>query len=130
MDDEIRLDEPLPHTVIAGIRALYEPPQEPGYWSALERRIRERVAADGAPAQWWQVIGRWGRTGIVAAAAVLVFAIVGALLLHARADELRTAYESATQPVPAESVTVPAGALSERDGPDQRGATFRDVISP
>jgi hypothetical protein len=54
---------------------------------------------------------------------------VGALLLQAHNQEMRTAYESATQPSITEQVSVPAGALSERDGPDTRGATFRDVIS-
>lgn len=125
-NDETRLEEPLEPKVVAAVGALYEPPGGDAYWPALEARIRARLAA---PVRWWQVVGGWGRSGLVAAAAVIVAALVGALMLRAHAAEVRTAYESVTRPVPAESIAVPAGALSERDGPDQRGATFRDVIS-
>lgn len=89
-----------------------------------------RVAdAADVSARWWVVVGGWARSSLAVAAAALVAAIVGALLLHARNQELRTAYESATQPAVVDSIAIPSGALSERDGPDTRGATFRDVIS-
>jgi hypothetical protein len=127
-DDYIKLDEPLRDNVIAATRDIYAPPSGDAYWSALEMRIMARIA-DSAAGRWWMVVGGWARGGLVAAAAVIVAAVVGALLLQAHDQEMRTAYESATQPSITEQVTVPAGALSERDGPDTRGATFRDVIS-
>lgn len=127
-DNQIRLDEPLPQDVIAAARDIYAPPSGDAYWSALESRIMARIG-DSAAGRWWMVVGGWARSGLVAAAAIIVATVVGALLLQAHNQEMRTAYESATQPSITEQVSVPAGALSERDGPDTRGATFRDVIS-
>lgn len=127
-DSQIRLEEPLPDDVIAGARVMYAPPAGDAYWNALETRIVARIA-DSAAGRWWMVVGGWARGGLVAAAAIVVATVVGALLLQAHNQEMRTAYETATQPSITEQVTVPTGALSERDGPDTRGATFRDVIS-
>lgn len=129
-DDAAELGRPLEPRVVRAVRSLYAPPGGEGYWAALEARVMARVAASAsASARWWQIVGGWGRIGVVAAAAALVAAVVGTLLVRAHLAEQRTAFESATHPAVAESVAVPAGALSERDGPDQRGATFRDVIS-
>lgn len=127
-DNQIRLDEPLPNRVIATVRDMYAPPGGDAYWSTLESRIMARIG-DSAAGRWWMVVGSWARGGLVAAAAIIVATVVGALLIQAHDQELRTAYESATQPSITQQVAVPAGALSERDGPDTRGATFRDVIS-
>jgi hypothetical protein len=127
-DNQIRLDEPLPNDVIAATRDIYAPPAGDAYWSALESRIMTRIG-DSAAGRWWMVVGSWARGGLVAAASIIVAAVVGALLVQAHDQEMRTAYESATQPSITEQVSVPAGALSERDGPDTRDATFRDVIS-
>ncbi|MES2359566.1 MAG: hypothetical protein V4529_14625 [Gemmatimonadota bacterium] len=127
-DNQIRLDEPLPDKVIATVRDMYAPPDGDAYWSVLESRIMARIG-DSAAGRWWMVVGSWARGGLVAAAAIIVAAVVGALLIQAHDRDLRTAYESATQPSITQQVTVPTGALSERDGPDTRGATFRDVIS-
>lgn len=127
-DNEMRLNEPLPAPVLEAVRAAYAPPAGEAYWSSLEARIMARIA-DSSTGRWWVVLGTWARGGLVAAAAVIIAAVVGLLMLHARDQELRTAYESATRPPVAESIAVPSGALSERDGPDTRGATFRDVIS-
>jgi adenine/guanine phosphoribosyltransferase-like PRPP-binding protein len=127
-DNQIRLDEPLPEDVIAATRDIYAPPAGGAYWSALETRIMARIS-DSTAGRWWMVVGGWARSGLVAAAAVIVATVVGALLVQAHNQEVRTAYESATQPSITETLTVPEGALSERDGPDTRDATFRDVIS-
>ncbi len=127
-DNQIRLDEPLPDEVIAAARGLYAAPAAETYWRALESRIMARIG-EGASGRWWMVVSGWARSGLVAAAAIIVATVVGVLLLQAHNQETRTAYESATQPTISEQISVPAGALSERDGPDTRGATFRDVIS-
>lgn len=125
--DELRLNDPLPEPVLDATRTLYAPPDGEAYWASLEARIMARIA-DSASARWWMVVGGWARSSLAVAAAAVVAAVVGALMLHARNQELRTAYESAQQTV-ADSIAIPSGALSERDGPDTRGATFRDVIS-
>jgi hypothetical protein len=127
-DNQIKLDEPLPQKVNVAMGDLYAPPGGDAYWSALETRIMASIA-DSAAGRWWMVVGSWARSGLVAAAAIIVAAVVSALLVHAHDQEMRTAYESASQPSITQTLTIPTGALSERDGPDSRGATFRDVIS-
>ena len=127
-NNEIRLEEPLPEDVIAAGRDIYAPPGGGAYWSILESRIMARIS-DSSAGRWWMVVGGWARSGLVAAAAIIVATIVGALLLQAHNQEARTAYDSLSQPTVTESLTVPEGALSERDGPNTRDATFRDVIS-
>lgn len=118
------LDAPLPATTVGALRALYAPPRNPAYWTALEAGIVARLAAP----QWWQILDEWRRAGLVAAAAV--FAVVGALMMHTRAAELRTAYDAVTaSPAPPGALTLPAAALSEDEGPDVREVTFRDVLS-
>src|SRR5665213_1712121 len=96
-DNQIRLDEPLPDDVIATARDIYAPPSGDAYWSALETRIMARIG-DSAAGRWWMVVGGWARGGLVAAAAIIVATVVGALLIQAHNQEMRTAYESATQP--------------------------------
>lgn len=127
-DNQIQLNEPLPDDVLRAVRDMYAPPDGEAYWSALESRIMARIG-EAAAGRWWMVVGGWARSGLVAAAAIIVATVVGMLLLQARTQETRTAFEAATQPTITEQISVPAGALSERDGPDTRGATFRDVIS-
>ena len=126
MDNEMQLNQPLPAGVVVMVRTMYAPPGAQSYWALFESRIMERIAKTPTTS-WWQVLDRWARAELVAAAAVL--AIVGALLMRANAAELRSAYDAAIGPVVVESLSIPAGALSERDGRDVRGATFGDVIS-
>jgi hypothetical protein len=127
-DNQIGFDEPLPDEVIAAGRDLYAPPAGSAYWEALESRIMARLG-DSAAGRWWMVVGGWARSGLVAAAAIIVATVVGVLLLQAHNQEASTVYEAVAQPTITETLSVPAGALSERDGPDSRDATFRDVIS-
>ena len=127
MSEEIKINEPLPPDVVDAVREAYAPPSDPGYWTGLESRIMSSL---GRPAgRWWVVVGDWAHGSMIAAAAAIVAVVVGALLIHAHDAEMRVAYESATRPTVAESIAVPTGALSELDGPETRGATFRDVIS-
>jgi len=127
-DNEIKLDEPLPDDVIIAARDMYAPPGGDTYWSVLESRIMAGIA-DSAAGRWWMVVGSWARSGMLAAAAIIVASLVSALLVHAHNQEMRTAYESVSQPTITETMSVPSAALSERDGPDSRDATFREVIS-
>jgi hypothetical protein len=126
MDNEIQLDQPLPDGVITAVRAVYAAPDATSYWTLLESRIMTRVS-QMPMTSWWQVLDRWARAELIAAAAVLT--IVGALFMRANRTELKSAYDAVGVPATVESFSVPAGALSERDGPEVRGATFSDVIS-
>ena len=127
--DELRLYEPLPEPVLEATRALYSPPAEGTYWEMLDARIMARVIADARTVgDWWQILGGWARGGLIAAAAVL--AIVATLLLHERSADMRATFQAGiSSAVPTDQIVVPAGALSERDDPDSRGATFHDVIA-
>lgn len=127
-DNQIRLDEPLSDDVIVVVRDMYAPPKGDAYWSALESRIMASIA-DSAAGRWWMVVGGWARGGLAVAAAIIVATVVSALLTQAHNQQMRTAYESASRPSITQTMSVPTGALSERDGPDSRGATFREVIS-
>jgi len=130
MDNEVRLDHPLPDEMLDTVRALYAGPSDESYWASLESRVMANVARNaigqaGPRREWWQVVNSWSRVGLAAAAAVLL--AMGALLMRSHAEEIRSAYDTITKPTPAESL-VPAGALGEREGSDSRDATFRDVI--
>ena len=39
----------------SALRALYAAPDSPGYWSALEQRIIDRIARGEALDSWWPV---------------------------------------------------------------------------
>jgi hypothetical protein len=125
-ENELQFDNTLPKRVIETTRALYAPPGGESYWSALEAKIMARIATT-PPVRWWQVLGGWARVGLVAAAAILMIATM--LLTQAtNRQEIWAAYDEVIHPV-AEPLPIPAGVLSEWDGLEARGATFRDVIS-
>jgi hypothetical protein len=126
MGQEIQFDQPLPARVVGAMRTLYAPPQGASYWVSLESRVMAQVVRTPMMS-WWQVLDRWARMELVAAAAVLV--VVGALFMRANNTELRTAYDAVIGPVVTETFSIPAGALGERTGADLRGAIFSDVIS-
>ena len=126
MGTEIPFDQPLPAQAVSALRTLYAIPADESYWDALEARIMAQIAR--APmVSWWQVLDRWVRAEMVAAAAVLV--VASALMMRANATELRVAYDEAIAPAISETLSIPAGALGERSGSDLHGAIFSDVIS-
>jgi hypothetical protein len=138
MDNEVKLDHPLPDDVIGAARELYAAPASDAYWAGLHSQVMARVAENAGSGrvpsgvvaiggrEWWQVVTGWSRIGLAAAAAVLI--ALGALLLRSHNQEIRSAAAPAVKPAPVESL-VPSGALGEREGSDSRDATFRDVIA-
>ena len=70
---------------------LYAAPQDEAYWDELQARIMRRVRGASEEGAWWMVLNHWARAG--AAAAVLIAALAGALLVQHRAHEARLAYE-------------------------------------
>ncbi len=125
-DNELPFDQPLPERVIDMTRTLYAAPGGDAYWTSLEAKVMARLATT-APARWWQVLGGWARGGIVAAAAILVI-VTMLLAQNSTRHEVWTAYDEAVHPV-AEPLPIPSGVLTEWDGLEARGETFRDVIS-
>jgi len=113
------------------LREVYAPPAEGAYWDALETRIMARIAHHRdaiIPVNWWSDLAGWSAPGMAAAA--LLFVAAGMLWSRQNADELRTTYEAATDPVNSD---VLPGALqvvtAPTDGASQREATFRYVLS-
>ena len=108
------------------LRAHYAAPADPAYWAGLEARVLARVrqGADATP-EWWQLLGRWARTGAVAAAVTAVAA--AAALVQLRAADARLAFEAVVETTPALPVTAVARTA---DTPaDGREATLRYVIT-
>lgn len=59
---------------IAGaLRSIYAAPTDESYWSTLERRIMDAVAAERAR-EWWSYFPGWVRLGLTAAAAAALIA--------------------------------------------------------
>jgi hypothetical protein len=113
------------------LREVYAPPAEGAYWDGLETRIMARIAHHRdaiIPVNWWSDLAGWTAPGMAAAA--LLFVAAGMLWSRQNADELRTTYEAATEPVASD---VLPGALqvvtAPTDGASQREATFRYVLS-
>lgn len=125
-ENELKFDNPLPDRVINATRTLYAPPGGEAYWATLEAKVMARITT-AAPIRWWQVLGGWARGGIVAAAAILVIVSM-VLARETNRHEVWTAYEEVVHPI-AEPLPIPSGVLSEWDGLEARGETFRDVIS-
>ena len=78
------------------LRALYAAPDTPGYWSALEQRIIDRIAGGESLDAWWYVPTQWARLGLIAAGFALI--VAGSLFLRSRADQREMAYESVVGP--------------------------------
>lgn len=117
---------------IAGlIRGLYAPPAEGAYWNGLEGRIMANIARHRSsliPVNWWSDLANWTGPGLAAAA--LLFVAAGMLWSRENDEEMRTAYETVTEPVGSD---VLPGAVqvvtAPHDGSSQREATFRYVLS-
>jgi hypothetical protein len=125
MDNEVRLDQPLPDDVVAEMRTLYAGPSDLAYWASLETRVMAEITANSqrtASRHHWS----WVQTGLAAAVAILI--AMGTLLVRSHAAEIRAVYDSMMKPTTAESLASPKGALGEREGSDTRDATLRDVI--
>jgi hypothetical protein len=92
---------------------LYAAPADEAYWNDLHGRILRRVRSGADDGAWWVVLSHWARAG--AAAAVLVAALAGALLMQHQATEARMAYEAMLHESPVYSLhmaTRPEGSTS------------------
>lgn len=104
-------------TLTQALRAIYAPPSGDAYWMTLEQRIMTGLDAEEA---WYTVSDHWLRTGLVAAAAMLV--VAGALFVRAQTRlDRRMAYENAVEVEGLES------ALAQREPLSQEQATLRKL---
>jgi hypothetical protein len=112
--------EPQDPRITAALRALFAPPNDPAYWSALEASVLARVAEDE---DWTAPFARWMSAGLIAAA--LATLIVGAALVRTHEVEAREMATLLETPV-----SFPARVAAEITEPDGREATLRYVIEP
>ncbi len=59
--------------ITGALRGMYAAPTDDSYWTALERRIIDAVAAERAR-EWWSWFPGWVRMGLTAAAAAALIA--------------------------------------------------------
>jgi hypothetical protein len=78
------------------LRALYAAPDSAGYWSALERRIMDRIAGGETLDAWWSVPTQFARIGLIAAGFSLI--VAGALFLRSRAEQTQMAVDTVLGP--------------------------------
>ncbi len=110
------LDDDGDAELTRALRELYTAPDAPFYWSALERRIMERIASGEAFDAWWSVPAQWVRLGVMAAGFALI--VAGALFLRSRADQRQMAYEQVVDP------GAGGPTIAIRDAKSERQATL------
>jgi hypothetical protein len=80
----------------SALRALYAAPESAGYWSALERRIMDRIAGGESANTLWYVPTQWVRIGLIAAGFALI--VAASLFLRSSAEQRQMAYDSVVGP--------------------------------
>ncbi len=101
------------------LRALYAAPESADYWSALERRIVDRIVRGDSLDSWWTVPTQWVRVGLIAAGFALI--VAGSLFLRSRAEQRQMAYDAV--------LGTPAGGptIAIRDAQTERQATLNYI---
>jgi hypothetical protein len=105
-----------------GLRALYAAPAGHAYWNELESRIMARVAE--VELGWWDVLDRWAKPAMAAAAALIIAA--GVAMYRAHVDETDLAFERIFAPPPVPGLPVDAGA--RRIDQDANEKTLRFLL--
>ena len=101
------------------LRTLYAAPESATYWSALERRVMDRIARSESLEFWWSVPTQWVRVGLIAAGFALI--VAGSLFLRSRAEQRQMAVDSV--------LGTPAGGptIAIRDAQTERQATLNYI---
>ena len=106
-----------------GLRELYAPPADEGYWRGLEARILSRLTeGTNVSIGWWDELDRWMRPALVAAAVLLM--AVGVAFFRAHEMEQDVAYEAMLTPT-----TLPVETAVRPMLQGQREATFRYLMT-
>ncbi len=100
------------------LRGIVAPPSDPGYWDALEQRIRARIERGQEEGSWWALSERAYRFGMIAASLILI--VAGSVYLRARAVETQMAFESVI-----ETPGMDQPVFARRNALDERPATMR-----
>lgn len=129
---ELHSDDHLDERVVTAMRSLYSAPPDAGYWDSLQSRIVARLSSAGQASRdngWLSVLATWATPGLAAAA--LIFAVAGALLIRLeRAERTTTTYEGFTQRMLADALPGATELLDlPHDGTTQREATLTYVLS-
>ena len=103
-----------------GLRALYSAPMGFAYWNELESRIMARVAE--VELGWWDVLDRWARPAMVAAAALIIAA--GVAMYRAHVDETDSAFQRIFAPPPVPGLPVDASARPIDQDPKEKAVRF------
>ncbi len=135
MDDrnDLRLTDEGDERLVPMLRQVYAAPAEGAYWEGLETRVLSLISAHRlglVPLQssLWSVLERWAAPGLAAAA--LLFVAAGLFLSRANEAEFRTTYEEVTEPAVVDELPGAVNVVTApRDGPSEREATFRYVLS-
>jgi len=109
--------------VTNALRAMYASPADDSYWTALERRIMDTVAAERAR-EWWSWFPGWVRLGLTAAAAAALLA--GLASWHAREEQHRMAVDRLIG-TPSDIPLLTESDRGERSA--EREATLRYLIT-
>src|SRR6185295_8821852 len=90
--------------ITRGLRGMYAAPAGHAYWNELESRIMARVAE--VELGWWDVLDRWAKPAIAAAAALVIAAAVA--MYQAREAEVEASYQRIFTPPPITGLPVDA----------------------
>ena len=97
------------------LRALHTPPGGDAYWAGLEARILARVGVADTTA-WWDVVGGWTRTGLLAAGIAAL--VMGVVAVQGEQARVRAAYQVVLDESP--SLPAPMAATAALPGAGER----------
>lgn len=101
----------------SALRELYAAPDGDGYWSALERRVMDRIAGGDSLDAWWVVPTQWVRLGLIAAGFALI--VAGSLFLRSSAEQRQMAVDSVLDPAaggPTIAIREPVSTINYING--------------
>lgn len=101
------------------LTALYAPPGDAAYWTALEQRVLARLATPEGADEWWSVPEKWLRVGLVAAGIAVLLAGSFIVRTHAQASRMAS-YETAI-----DSAAADAFEIARRDRMSEEQAVLR-----
>jgi hypothetical protein len=106
--------------ITRGLRGMYAAPAGHAYWNELESRIMARVAE--VELGWWDVLDRWARPAMVAAAALIIAA--GVAMYQARRADEDASYGRIFAPPPIPGLPVDAGLRPIDQDPTEKALRF------
>ncbi len=106
--------------ITRGLRGMYAAPAGHAYWNELESRIMARVAE--VELGWWDVLDRWARPAMVAAAALIIAA--GVAMYQSHQSDVESSYARIFAPPPIPGLPVDAGVRPIDQDAKEKGLRF------